>query len=82
MLATLIEVMASVPVGETKFVDLYANHGNADPDEHTNDHEHAKPYGYADGGEHPYRNEHRDYDKHVARHSLGHSDPNTDDHEY
>ena len=31
MLATLIEVMASAPVGETKFVDLYANHGNADP---------------------------------------------------
>lgn len=31
VLARLVEVMASVPVGDTKFVDLYANLGNADP---------------------------------------------------
>ncbi|KXP08804.1 hypothetical protein [Tsukamurella pseudospumae] len=31
VIANLIEVMASVPVGETKLVDLYANLGNADP---------------------------------------------------
>ncbi len=31
VLARLIEVMASVPVGDTRLVDLYANLGNADP---------------------------------------------------
>lgn len=31
MLGLLIDVMASVPIGETSFVDLYANLGNADP---------------------------------------------------
>ena len=31
VLKTLIEVMATVPVGDTKLVDLYANRGNADP---------------------------------------------------
>lgn len=31
VLALLTEVMASVPVGDTKLVDLYANLGNADP---------------------------------------------------
>jgi hypothetical protein len=31
VLARLIEVMASVPVGDASLVDLYANQGNADP---------------------------------------------------
>lgn len=31
VLALIIEVMASVPVGDTKLVNLYANLGNADP---------------------------------------------------
>ncbi|GAA1868945.1 hypothetical protein [Myceligenerans crystallogenes] len=31
VLKFLIDVMASVPVGDTKLVDLYANRGNADP---------------------------------------------------
>jgi hypothetical protein len=31
VLTLLTEVMASVPVGDTKLVDLYANLGNADP---------------------------------------------------
>ncbi|WP_077487835.1 hypothetical protein [Sinomonas mesophila] len=31
VLARLIEVMARVPVGDTKLVNLYANLGNADP---------------------------------------------------
>ncbi|WP_394525420.1 hypothetical protein [Paenarthrobacter nicotinovorans] len=31
VLALLTEVMASVPAGDTKLVDLYANLGNADP---------------------------------------------------
>ena len=31
VLRHLVEVMASVPVGDTKFVNLYANLGNADP---------------------------------------------------
>lgn len=31
VLSRLTEVMASVPVGDTRFVDLYANRGNADP---------------------------------------------------
>lgn len=31
VLEQLIVVMASIPVGETKLVDLYANQGNADP---------------------------------------------------
>lgn len=31
VLAALLEVMASVPVGDTKLVNLYANLGNADP---------------------------------------------------
>ncbi|WP_133726064.1 hypothetical protein [Nesterenkonia aurantiaca] len=31
VLGHLVEVMASVPVGETRLVNLYANLGNADP---------------------------------------------------
>lgn len=31
VLRILIEVMATVPAGDTKLVDLYANRGNADP---------------------------------------------------
>ena len=31
VLSHLVEVMASVPVGDTAFVNLYANLGNADP---------------------------------------------------
>ena len=31
VLRHLVEVMASVPIGDTKFVNLYANLGNADP---------------------------------------------------
>lgn len=31
VLTILIEVMATVPISDTKLVDLYANRGNADP---------------------------------------------------